>query len=123
MDTSRLPEPLRARIAEREARSTMEKARSLMLGYVADTDGIDEIRTELESTARYNTYFLRQELAALETLLTEELPPGTLFELVSVDGSWPLDDDPTDAGAAAFLRQFLAWGWAAIASAETGRTH
>ncbi|WP_240670484.1 hypothetical protein [Actinoplanes solisilvae] len=123
MDTSGLPEPLRARIAEREARSTIEKARSLLQGYVPDSDGSDEIREELLTTARYNTYFLRQELTALETVLTEDLPNGTLFRMVSIDASWPLDDDPTDAGAAVFLRQFAGWVRAAIDQAENEKRH
>ncbi|WP_249997455.1 hypothetical protein [Actinoplanes sp. M2I2] len=122
MDTSRLPEPLRARIAEREARPAMEKARSLLRSYVVDTDGTDEIREQLLATARYNTYYLRQEVAALEEILTADLPQGTLFLLVSVDGGWPLDHDPTDDGATVFLGELAGWVHAAIDQAEQERT-
>ncbi|MBL7256210.1 hypothetical protein [Paractinoplanes lichenicola] len=112
-----IPEPLRARLAEREARSDLEKVRSLLQGYVEDSDGIDEIRNGLARTARRNTHFLRQELAAVESLLTAELPSGTLFRLVAVNGGWDLDHDPTDAGAAVFLRELAGWVREAIDAA------
>lgn len=112
-----IPEPLRARIAEREARSDVEKVRSLLESYVQDTDGIDEIRDGLASTARHNTYFLRQELAAVESLLSTDLPSGMLFRLVAVSGGWDLDHDPTDAGAAVFLRELAGWVQEAIDAA------
>lgn len=120
MDLSQIPEPLRARKAELEARSAVEKVRALLQSYVADTDGINEIRDGFATTAQYNAYFLTQDLAALEAVLTQDLPPGALFRLVSVDGSWPLDDDPTDAGAAGFLRELAGMVRDAIDEAERG---
>lgn len=117
MNTSPIPEPLRARMAELEARSDVEKVRSLLNGYVQDTESIEEIRQELALTAQYNTHFLRQELEAVESLLTADLPSGTLFRLVAVNGGWDLDHEPTDAGAAAFLRELAGWVREAIDAA------
>ena len=103
MDTSGLPEAMRARIAERTALPPIEKVRALLHGYVSDAEAFDEIRQELQSTARTNTFFLSQYLAALETVLSEPQPPGTLLRLVEGDGNWGIDHDQTDAGAAVFL--------------------
>ena len=121
MDTSRLPEPLRARMAERDALPALEKVGSLLRGHVADTDGLEEVREELTMTARSSTRYLRQQLGAIETVLTEDLPAGTLLRLVEGDGLWPLDDDPTDAGAAHFLRELADLLSGIIQAADQGR--
>jgi hypothetical protein len=105
MDASQIPESLRARMAEKETRPPLEKVRSLLRGHVADTDGWGEIRHELGMTAQHSTRPLRQGLDAIDAVLAEELPPGTLLRMVAGDAGWPLDDDPTDTGAAAFLRE------------------
>jgi hypothetical protein len=104
MDDPRLPEPLRARIAELEARPPLEKVRHFLRGYVADSDGLDEVRDEVRRSAQTNTHFLRLDLAAIESVLAETHAPGTLLRLVEGDGNRGLVDDPTDAGAAAYLR-------------------
>ncbi|XVU27042.1 hypothetical protein ACQPZJ_08375 [Actinoplanes sp. CA-054009] len=121
MDPSQLPEPLRARMAEQAARSSVEKVRSLLLGHVADTDGIDEVRAQLRMTATHTTTYLRQDLDAIDAVLTEPLPQNTLLHLVAGDGGWPLDDDPTDAGASAFLRDLAGMIRAVIDEAEDAR--
>ncbi|UQU63442.1 hypothetical protein COUCH_31190 [Couchioplanes caeruleus] len=105
MDTSGLPEPMRARIAERMALPAIEKVRALLHGYVADAEDFHEVRRDLASTARTNTVFLRQYLDALEAVLAEPQPAGTLLRLVEVDANWGIDHDQTDAGAAVFLRE------------------
>jgi hypothetical protein len=92
-------------MAAKEARPPLEKVRSLLRGHVADTDGWAEIRDELEMTAQHSARPLRQGLDAIDAVLTEDLPPGTLLRMVAGDAGWPLDDDPTDTGAAAFLRE------------------
>ena len=92
-------------MAELEARSSLQKVRDLLHAHVSDADGLDEGRADFALTARATTDNLRQELDALESIVTEDLPPGTLLRLVEGDGNWGLDHDPTDAGAAAFLRQ------------------
>lgn len=108
MDAPQIPESLRTRMAEKEARPPLEKVRSLLRSHVADTDGWGEIRGELEMTSQHSTRPLRQGIEAIDAILTQELPPGTLLRMVAGDASWPLDDDPTDAGAAAFLRELAA---------------
>jgi hypothetical protein len=117
MDASQIPEPLRARMAEMDAQPPVERVGWLLRAHVADTDGDDEIRDELGMTARHSTRSLHRALAAIEVLLTEEQPPGTLLYLVADDGLRSLDD-PTDRGAAEFLRQLAGWTRTAIEDAE-----
>ncbi|MCY1141840.1 hypothetical protein OWR29_27910 [Actinoplanes sp. Pm04-4] len=105
MDQSQLPEPMRARRAERDARTPLQKVQDLLRGFVLDTDGLDQTRAEMVDAAGYTTRYLRQQLEALEWALEADLPPGTLLHLVESDANIGLDDDPTDAGAAVFLRQ------------------
>ncbi|MCO8274645.1 hypothetical protein M1L60_29015 [Actinoplanes sp. TRM 88003] len=57
-------------------------------------------------------------VAALVAVLADDLPPGRLFRLVSVDGGRSLDHDPTDSGAAVHLRELVRWIHAAIDQAE-----
>lgn len=105
MDAPRIPDSLRSHIAEKDARPPLEKVRSLLRSHVADTDGWGEIRDELEMTSQHSTRPLRQGLEAIDAVLSEDLPPGTLLRMVAGDAGRPLDDDPTDAGAAVFLRK------------------
>ncbi|WP_249997541.1 hypothetical protein [Actinoplanes sp. M2I2] len=105
MDTSGLPESVRRRIAQRSALAPMDKVRALLHGYVADAENFDEIRAELLRTARTNDLFLRQYLEALDVILVEPQPPGTLLRLVEDDANWGIDHDQSDDGAAAFLRE------------------
>lgn len=105
MDISELPEPLRTRAAELISRPPIEKVRSFLHGYVEDAEDVDEVRRELRSDARRNTFFLQQDLAALEAILAEPQVPGTLLRLVEFDANWGIDHDQTDHGAAVFLRQ------------------
>jgi hypothetical protein len=104
MDHARIAESLRARSAEKEARPPLEKVRSLLHGHVADGRGWSGVRDELEMTSQHSTRSLRQGVDAIEATLVEKLPPGTLLRLVAGEAGWPLDDDPTDAGAADFLQ-------------------
>ncbi|XVV14265.1 hypothetical protein ACQP2X_07950 [Actinoplanes sp. CA-131856] len=117
MDTSGLPESLRARIAERSALSPIEKVRALLHSYVHDADSFEEIREELHDTAETNTLFLEQYQVALETILSEPQPEGTLLRLVAGDGNRGLDE-PTDASAAAYLRRLLETLRSVIAAAQ-----
>lgn len=104
MEVSDLPEPLRRRMAEVDAQPALETVRSLLGGFVSDAESLDDLRTNLERIALTSTRAHRRYLTAIETVLAEQHPPRTLLELVEGYGNWPLDD-PTDAGAAAFLRQ------------------
>jgi hypothetical protein len=105
MESPSLPEPLRARIAEQEARLATEKVRHFLHFYVADCDGLKEVRAEIQRTAGVDAPSLRQDLVTVEAVLAQEHTPGTLLRLVEGDGNWGLDHDPTDAGAATFLHE------------------
>ncbi|WP_250036066.1 hypothetical protein [Paractinoplanes maris] len=107
MDLSQLPEPLRARMAERDARPALRKVRDFLQTYVMDAVDLDEMRADLSDTAGYSTRSLHQDLEALEWVLTAELPTGTLLHLVEDDANFGLDEDPTDAGATVFLRRVV----------------
>lgn len=102
---SGLPDSARRRVAQRSALPPIDKVRALLHGYVADADDLVEVRAELQQTARTDTLFLRQYLEALEIVLAEPQPSGMLLRLVEGDANWGLDHDPTDAGAAVFLRE------------------
>jgi hypothetical protein len=105
MDSSQTRDLLRARMAEQDARPPLEKVRDLLDGHVVDTDGWGEIRDELRMTAQHSTRPLRQGLDAIDAVLAAELPTGTLLRMVAGEAGKSLDHDPTDAGAAAFLRE------------------
>jgi hypothetical protein len=110
VDLSQLPEPMRARMAERAARPPLQRVHDLLQSYVMDAVDLDEVRDDLAGTARFSSHAadnLRRDLEALEWVLTAELPSGTLLHLVEDDCNFGLDDDPTDAGAAIFLRQIV----------------
>lgn len=105
MDAARTADMLRARMAAQDARPPLEKVRELLDGYVVDTDGWSESRELLAMTAQQTTRPLRQGLDAIDAVLAEELPTGTLLRMVAGEAGKSLDHDPTDAGAAAFLRE------------------
>jgi hypothetical protein len=117
METSGLPEPLRTRMAQLDARPALETARDFLSGIVSDAGSLDEVRADLARSARTNTRAHRRYLSALEAVLAEPQPPGTLTELVEGYGNWSLDHDPTDAGATAFLAQLVQMLRAVIAEA------
>ena len=64
---------------------------------------LEELRADLAQLAQSNTRSHHRYLTALEAVLAEPQPPGTLLQLVEGYGNWSLDHDPTDSGAAAFL--------------------
>ena len=104
MDMSRLPESMRARVEARNALPPLDRVREFLGSFVLDADNLDEVRADLRRTAHFNTMRHHGDLAALEALLHEEHPPGTLARLVGWEANWVLDD-PSDAGAAQFLRE------------------
>ena len=104
METSGLPESLRARMEELAARPSMQVVRDFLLSHVLDMDGPDEIRADLRSVASFGTYWLRQDLAALESVVADPPMDDTLARLVGWEANWVLDD-PSDAGAVEFLRE------------------
>ncbi len=118
MEISCLPEPFRSRAMELTERPPMEKVRSLFRAHVDDSSTLEEVREEFRSAARFETFFLRQDLVALETILTEPHPSGTLLRLAAGDANWDMDQDPTDRGASVFLRGIAEMLRAAIEEAE-----
>jgi hypothetical protein len=80
-----------------------EQVRSFLGGYVADCDSLDEVRVHLASLAEINRETVRREAVAIEALLADPPPPGGLARLVALDGNWVLDDETSDAAAAAWL--------------------
>jgi hypothetical protein len=107
METSGLPEPLRARMAQLDAMPPLETAREFLSGFVSDAGSLEEVRAALALLARSNTRAHQRYLGALETVLSEQHPPGTLLQLVEGHGNWSLDHDPTDSGAAVFLTDLV----------------
>jgi hypothetical protein len=105
MDPSQTRDMLAARTAILDARPPLEKVRDLLDGYVVDTDGWGESRELLTMTAQHTTRPLRQGLDAIDAVLAAELPPGTLLRMVAGEAGKSLDHDPTDAGAAGYLRE------------------
>lgn len=102
---SDLPEALRARMAELDARPALETVRDFLVGNVADAESIDEIRADQRQLAQVSTRAIRRDLAALEAVLAAPpSTPGALARLVGWEANWVLDD-PSDAGAAQFLRE------------------
>ena len=88
-----------------QAQEALEATRKFVHGYCADTDGLDQIKAELMGAVQFNPEPIKKSLQALETVLRTSYPEGTLARLVAWDANWPLDD-PSDAGARAFLTQF-----------------
>jgi hypothetical protein len=103
MDFSRLPEPLRTRAEELIARPPIDKVRNLLHSHVESAQDLDEVSRSFRSAARTNLFFLKQELAALEEILSVSQEPGTLLRLVEWDANWAIDHDQTDHGAGQFL--------------------
>ena len=105
VNVSGLPEPLRSRVTDRTDLPTLDKVRYFLHAYVADDFELEEIRQNIRRTARRNTFFLRQYLAAMAEVLSEPQPPGTLMRLVEGDANRCIDHDQSDEGAAVVLRE------------------
>ncbi|MCY1141867.1 hypothetical protein OWR29_28050 [Actinoplanes sp. Pm04-4] len=103
MATPDLPESMRAHLAAQEAQPPLETAREFLAGHLSDADSLAAVRARLQRIAQHNTRLHRRVLGALEAVLATSYPPDTLARLVGWDANWVLDD-PTDAGAAQFLR-------------------
>ncbi|GAA1344156.1 hypothetical protein [Saccharothrix algeriensis] len=97
-----VPDKLRAR-ANRPLPPALDQVRSFLRGYLADADGLDDVRAELARTAQVNRETVRRNAVAIDSLLADPPPPGVLAALVAVDGNWVLDDETSDTAAAAWL--------------------
>jgi hypothetical protein len=92
---------LRHRAEELAARPALEKAQLFLRSWVASAESIEEAG---EGFRELSPSYVRDALSAMETLLGEAHEPGVLANLVGWDANWVLDD-PSDAGAAVFLRE------------------
>ncbi|WP_199746532.1 hypothetical protein [Amycolatopsis sp. WAC 01416] len=97
-----IPDVLRARMEEPRP-PAIEHVRLFLLTTVADALSLDEVRADAARTARVNREPVRRDAVAIETLLAESHPPGTLSVLVAWYANWVLTDDTSDADAAAWL--------------------
>lgn len=104
MDLSDLPEPMRARLAREAAQSPTETVREFIQGFFSDAFDVDEVRRELQSIAESNTRAHRRYLTALDAVLADPPADDTLVRIIQFDAGWELDD-PSNAGAIAFLRE------------------
>jgi hypothetical protein len=97
-----LPEALKRNMLANR-REPLEATRSFLRSYCADADSLEELREDLVRMTSLNAATLRGYLEALEAVLSDTLPEGTLARLVGWDANWVLDD-PSDVGARAWLR-------------------
>jgi hypothetical protein len=97
-----VPDKLRAQ-ANQPPPPALDQVRSFLRGYIADSDSLDEVRTELVRMAEINRETVRRKAIAIETLLADPPPPGTLATMVAIDGNWVLDDETSDTAAASWL--------------------
>ena len=104
MDRSRLPEPTRRCLEERDAEPVIDQVRSLLGWLLGEAYSVDEVRGQLQRLAGSNTRGIRRDLTAIEALLANPPGEGVMARLVGWDGNWVLED-PSDAGAAAFLQE------------------
>lgn len=121
MDMSRLPESLRARLAERATMAPLEKVKNFLHGTVSDAEDFDEIRAELRAIGQVTTFGLREDLAAFESVLADPGPEGELARLVARDANWVLDEF-SDRAAEGFLRSLVTMLRETIADAESPRS-
>lgn len=93
----------------------------MVRAYVGDAESLDEVMANFRDAASRDTLFLGQELDALETILDEPQPAGTLLRLAAWDAGWDMDHDQTDSGAAVFLRGLADMLRTAIDEAQSAR--
>ncbi|MCA9538851.1 MAG: hypothetical protein KC620_08180 [Myxococcales bacterium] len=83
----------------------LEVARSFVSYHLSDACSLEEARESIEATALLWHRQMTRDLQSIETLIAN--PPqeeGILGSLIAFDANWVLDD-PSDAGALAFLVQ------------------
>ncbi|WP_067574348.1 hypothetical protein [Nocardia acidivorans] len=102
-----IPDKLRMR-ANEPPPPAIDQVREFLGGYVADCDGLDELRADLARMAQVNRKTVRRKAEAIEALLAARQPPGTLSRMVAVDANWVLDDETSDAAAESWLRDIAA---------------
>ena len=81
----------------------LEGVADFLRSAVCNAIGEDEIEDSLRRRAAHNPRLLAHWAGAIEALLVDPPPPGTLARMVAVDGNLGLPDE-TDAGAIPWLR-------------------
>jgi hypothetical protein len=94
-------EKLRRRAEELASRPPIEEARSFLGAWVAPAGSLEEAG---DGFRHLGPVPVQRALRAIEALLAEPQEEGVLANLVGWDANWVLDD-PSDAGAAEFLRE------------------
>jgi hypothetical protein len=114
-----VPEDFRAKVANRQFGPPLEQVRRFVHFNFSDADGLDEVRADLARQAAVNPDPLLRALGAIEAVLGDPPPEGELARLVAWDGNWVLDD-PSDAGAACWLREVAELVRGVLAEAPPG---
>jgi hypothetical protein len=104
MDMSRLPEPMRRRMAEKRTDSPLAQVRDFLQSFFGDAMSLAEVQATLRMLASTNTRSIHLALSAIEQVVADPMMESELARLVGWDGNWVLED-PSNAGAKAFLQQ------------------
>jgi hypothetical protein len=107
MDDETFRARLRAREQELGAASPRQTVARFLRSYCSGADGLDEVRADVSRTVASHPEPVRRYLGALDALLAEPPSAGSLARLVALDANWALDD-PSDAGARAWLEALAA---------------
>ena len=109
---------LRAHARERDEAPPLETVSRFLSMSCEDASDLEEVRAGVADEAARNPRPVVRVLRALEALLAGPLPAeGTLARLVAWEANWPLDD-PSDAGARAWLEGLAAIVRAVLDGAE-----
>ncbi|MEV0331149.1 hypothetical protein [Nocardia sp. NPDC050717] len=102
-DENRIPAPLLDRMTE-PSPAAIEQVRLFLVAYVADSEGMDEVRRHLSRLAARNRRAVWRDAEAIETLLETPQPAGTLSGMAAIYGNWVLEDETCDVLAGEWLR-------------------
>ncbi|MGH2354612.1 MAG: hypothetical protein ACRDI2_22555 [Chloroflexota bacterium] len=101
-------EAIRARLRERErelaSEPPLETVATFLSGFCAAAESLEAVRTDLSRIAATHPGSVRRYLDALDSVLAEPSPEGMLAQVVALEANWVLDD-PSDAGARAWLEE------------------
>ncbi len=101
---SRLPEPMRRRMAEKRTEPPLAQVRDFLQSFLGDALDLDEARTTLRMLAQTNTRSIHLALDSIEQVVADPMMESELARLVGWDGNWVLED-PSNAGAKVFLQE------------------
>ncbi len=116
-----VPDKLRAWM-NRPPPPPLEQVREFLATTVADSLGFDDLRADLARTAQVNRATVLRDADAIDAMLADPPPPGTLSMMVAHDGNWVLDDPTSDEAAIAWFRELSAL-IRSVAEPSNGQTH